>query len=74
MPSMFTAGEEQMDARIVHLHRPMAQKNVMPIGGCCGMCVLPDPDDEEGWRQFLLANCIVLAIALAMLGLVVALL
>ena len=64
------------------MHQPASlrnspvQESALVIGGCHGTCFLRDSDDEEGRtgrRQFLLANCIVMTICLAIVLLVVAL-
>jgi hypothetical protein len=49
--------------------------NVLLIGGCYGTYFLYDSDDEMGRtnrRQFILANCVVLTLCLAIVALVVA--
>ena len=47
---------------------------VVLIGGCHGTYLFRDPDDRDGTsrRQFLLANCAVLAMCIAILALVLA--
>jgi hypothetical protein len=54
---------------------PMAEKRVLVVGGCHGTCLLIDADDDNGTgrRQIVSANCLVLAICLAIAGLVSAL-
>ena len=52
------------------------QENALVIGGCYGTCLLHVSDDEEGRAgrlQFLLGNCIVMAVCMAIVVLVVAL-
>ena len=53
-----------------------AQKSTLLFGGCHGLLILPDLDDrggKTGPRQILLANCIVLALCLAVVAIVVVL-
>ena len=52
------------------------QKSALVIGGCHGTCFLRDSDDEEGRtgrRQFLLGNCLVMTVCMAIVVLAVAL-
>ena len=58
-----------------NLRSSTVQESVLVIGGCYGTCFLRDADDEEGRmgrRQFLLANCIVMTVCMAIVVLVVA--
>lgn len=59
-----------------NLCSPTPQKRVLVIGGCHGTCFLQGSDDEASWtgrRQFLLANCILLTVSMAILALAVVL-
>ena len=58
------------------LQRPLSHESVLLAGGCHGPCFLRSANDEDGMtasRQFVLANCLVLAACLAIVALVVAL-
>ena len=59
------------------LQRPLSHESVLLAGGCHGTCFLRssnDGDSRTASRQFVLANCLVLAACLAIVALVVALL
>ena len=59
-----------------NLRSSTVQERALIIGGCYGTCFLRDSDDGEGravWLQFLLGNCIVMAVCMAIVVLVVAL-
>ena len=59
-----------------NLRSATVQGSALVVGGYYGTCFLRDSGDEEGRtgrRQFLLANCIVMTIFLAIVLLVVAL-
>lgn len=59
-----------------NLRSSTVQESALVIGGCYGTCFLRDSDDEEGRAgrlQFLLGNCIVMAVCMAIVVLVVAL-
>ena len=58
------------------LHRPLSHESVLLVGGCHGTCFLRNSNDEESrtaHRQFVSANCLVLAACLTIVALVVAL-
>ena len=56
--------------------RPLSHESVLLAGGCHGTCFLRSSNDEDSRtasRQFVLANCLVLAACLTIVALVVAL-
>ena len=58
------------------LHRPMSHESVLLVGGCHGTYFLRNSNDEESRtarRQFVSANCFVLAACLTIVAFVVAL-
>ena len=58
------------------LHRPMSHESVLLVGGCHGTCFLQNSNDEESRtarRQFVSANCFVMAACLTIVAFVVAL-
>ena len=58
------------------LRSSMVQESALVIGGCYGTCFLRDSDDEEGRAgrlQFLLGNCLVMTVCMAIVVLAVAL-
>jgi len=58
------------------LHRSLSHESVLLVGGCHGTCFLRNSNDVESRtarRQFVLANCFVLAACLTVVALVVAL-
>ena len=60
----------------IDLHRPLSHESVLLVGGCHGTCFLRNSNDVESRtarRQFVLANCFVLAACLTVVALVVAL-
>ncbi len=58
------------------LQRPLSHESVLLAGGCHGTCFLRSSNDEDSRtanRQFVLANCLVLAASLSIVALVIAL-
>ena len=51
-----------------NLRSATVQGSALVVGGCYGTCFLRDSDDEEGRtgrRQFLLGNCLVMTVCMA---------
>ena len=58
-----------------NLRCSMVQESALVVGGCYGTCFLRHSEDEEGRAsrlQFLLGNCIVMTVCMAIVVLVVA--